>query len=249
MTMETTKVPIHSLEIVESRSSPATSFDEERASESTLLLPSTKPSHRFLAALPRLVVFTLAIWGFLSLLATVTHHIKPGRANIDVYRPDTLPGDYNHCDCGTTIAEARSKGCKYDSMGAAWLPEYCWDEELTTRFEQSGTEPDKSWPYYADANGTRRISIDEIAALGKGSFYATRYWHVSHCLFYWEKYVRMRETGAVMEARFDRAKHTQHCRKLALKRNADPDLLVEVEVSLLQQRMADSWSLTSGRWS
>ena len=46
------------------------------------------------------------------------------------------------------------------------------------------------------------------------------------------RYVRMRDTGKVMEARFDRAKHTQHCRKLALKRGADPDLLIAVEVSL-----------------
>jgi hypothetical protein len=46
------------------------------------------------------------------------------------------------------------------------------------------------------------------------------------------RYVRMRDTGKVMEARFDRAKHTQHCRKLALKRGADPELLIKVEVSL-----------------
>ena len=40
----------------------------------------------------------------------------------------------------------------------------------------------------------------------------------------------MRDTGKVMEERFDRTKHTQHCRKLALKRNVDPDLLIAVEV-------------------
>jgi hypothetical protein len=185
--MEASKVPFHSLEISDSNQSPTTSFDEERASESTLPFPYSKPGNRFLAAIPRIVVFTLAIWGFLSLLSTIAHHTNPRKENLDVYRPSTLPIDYNLCDCGNTIAEARSKGCQYDSMGAAWLPKYCRDEELTSKFEQSGTEPDKSWPYYADANGTRRISIDEIAALGKGSFYATRYWHVSHCLFYWEK--------------------------------------------------------------
>jgi hypothetical protein len=54
------------------------------------------------------------------------------------------------------------------------------------------------------------------------------------------RYVRMRNTGAVMEARFDRAKHTQHCRKLALKKNANPDLLIEVEVSPLQQHVPTS---------
>lgn len=63
------------------------------------------------------------------------------------------------------------------------------------------------------------------------------------------RYVRMRNTGAVMEARFDRAKHTQHCRKLALKKNANPDLLIEVEVSSLEQRVSTFWVLTSYRWS
>lgn len=46
------------------------------------------------------------------------------------------------------------------------------------------------------------------------------------------RYVRMRDTGKVMEERFDRTKHTQHCRKLALKRGADPDLLIAVEVGV-----------------
>ncbi|KAF2128708.1 hypothetical protein P153DRAFT_386821 [Dothidotthia symphoricarpi CBS 119687] len=227
--MEASKVPSHSLEISES-SFPLISFDEERASETTLPFLHPKPGHRLLAAIPRLVVVAFAIWGFLSLLVTLTQNITPGKVALDIYRPTTLPTNYNLCDCGTTIAEARSRGCKYDSMGASWLPKYCRDEELTAEFEQSGTEPDNTWPYYADANGTHRISIDEIAASGKGSFYATRYWHVAHCLFYWEKYVRMRQTGAVMEARFDSEKHTQHCRKLALKKNANPDLLIEVEV-------------------
>ncbi|KAF1361952.1 hypothetical protein EJ07DRAFT_50489, partial [Lizonia empirigonia] len=178
--------------------------------------PRKERHHRLLSWAPRLVVILLAIWGFLSLLVTISHHSTVSRS-YDIYRPATLPKDYNHCDCGSTDAEARAKGCKYDSMGAAWLPGYCRDDELTAIFERSGTELDGSWPYYADINGTHRISIEEISSSGRGSFYATRYWHVAHCLFYWEKYVRMRQTGAVMEARFDRVKHTQHCRKLALK--------------------------------
>lgn len=56
----------------------------------------------------------------------------------------------------------------------------------------------------------------------------------------------MRDTGAVMEARFDRVKHTQHCRKLALKRNADPDLLIAVEVSY--SILEITGFLTTTRW-
>lgn len=56
----------------------------------------------------------------------------------------------------------------------------------------------------------------------------------------------MRDTGAVMEARFDRVKHTKYCRNLALKRNADPDLLIAVEVSYSTREITSF--LTTTRW-
>ena len=87
----------------------------------------------------------------------------------------------------STVAKARAKGCKYDSIGAAWLPDYYRDDELTFTFTQSGIETDSSSTYFADADGTQRISIEDIASLDKDGFYATRYWYVAHCLFYWEK--------------------------------------------------------------
>lgn len=227
--MDRSKISYHSLKSSESADTPESlSSSSEPDLEDATPFPGSKPPYRLLSLLSRLVVVIFAIWGFLSVLATITQHLRA--QDVDVYRPATLPAAYNHCACGSTVAEARARGCKYDSMGAAWLPEYCRDDELTAAFARAGTEPDGAWPYFADANGTRRVSVEGIAEMGRGSFYATRYWHVAHCLFYWEKYVRMRDTGKVMEARFDRAKHTQHCRKLALKRGADPDLLIAVEV-------------------
>ncbi|KAF1952034.1 hypothetical protein CC80DRAFT_392314, partial [Byssothecium circinans] len=155
-------------------------------------------------------------------------------SRIDVYRPSTFPADYNLCSCGTTITQARANNCKYDSMAAAWLPAYCRDDALTTEFERSGPGPNGEWPYYADANGTIPLSIEEIGLLGESQigFWARRDWHVAHCLWYWEKYVRMRDTGAVMERKFDRTKHVRHCRHLALKEGAEPQKLVEVWVAM-----------------
>lgn len=54
------------------------------------------------------------------------------------------------------VTKARAKGCKYDSIGAAWLPDYYRDDELTFTFAQSGMELDGSWTYFADADGTQR---------------------------------------------------------------------------------------------
>lgn len=184
--MDRSQISYHSLkssELVDIPSSISSSSSHDL--EDSTPFPPSKPPHRILSLLSRLVVVTFAIWGFLSLLATITQHLRV--QDYDIYHPATLPTDYNHCNCGSTIAEARSKGCKYDSMGAAWLPDYCRDDDLTSTFARAGTEPDGSWPYYADANGTQRVSVEGIAAMGRGNFYATRYWHVAHCLFYWEK--------------------------------------------------------------
>jgi len=206
-------------------------------SKDALARSSRSRQNRCLTAASRLFIVLLALWGFLSALVQISHHLKPP---IDIYRPSTFPPEYNLCDCGSTIVQARSKDCKYDSMATAWLPKYCRDDELTAEFERSGPGPNGEWPYYADVNGTIPISIEEIGMLGEGerSFWALRDWHVAHCMWYWEKYVRMRDTGAVMERRFDRAKHTRHCRHLALKRDVDHDLLIEVPV-VMSSRIDD----------
>lgn len=217
---------------------PAATDDSADAEVAKELLHESKNNQKKpLFTTARVGLCALAVWGLLSALVQAFHYFRPP---IDVYRPSTFPSDYNLCDCGSTIAEARSKGCKYDSMATAWLPAYCRDDELTAEFERSGPGPNGSWPYYADANGTIPITLEQIGLLGEGerSFWAPRDWHLAHCMWYWEKYVRMRDTGAVMERRFDRAKHTRHCRHLALKKEVNHDLLIEVPV-VMDSRIDD----------
>lgn len=119
-TMQASKTAYQSLKTLESTTSSSTSFDEEHAPGNILPYQTTKRSYRLLSLLPRLVVILFAIWGFLSLLITVDHGVKP--RSTDVYRPATFPKNYSHCDCGSTVAEARAKGCKYDSMGQHGCP-------------------------------------------------------------------------------------------------------------------------------
>lgn len=155
-----------------------------------------------------------------------------------MYRPDTLSPGLNLCDCGKDTREARAKGCVYDSLAAAWLPHYCRDDELTAEFDRAGPGPDGAWSYFADEQGTIPMNKSQIAALGdtEGAFWCTREWHVAHCLFYWEKYWRMRDTGIVMEKRFDYKEHIHHCRHLALKKQPDHRVLVKVNV-LMNSRL------------
>lgn len=91
------------------------------------------------------------------------------------------------CDCGRNTAEARSLGCKYDSLAAAWLPEHCHDDELTAEFERSGDGPNGTWTYWADTRHTQVLTLDEIAAIAdkpEKRFHMSKHWHVVHCIFF-----------------------------------------------------------------
>ncbi|KAJ3497294.1 hypothetical protein NLG97_g2018 [Lecanicillium saksenae] len=199
-----------------------------------------KGSRNLLRIIIHAVVMLLAFWGAFSMSISLLqpHKIRqwldfPSRSQSpNPYYPETLPQGLNICDCGKTTREALSRDCVYDSLAAAWLPPYCRDAELTSEFEVSGPGREGQWPYYADEAGTIPITIPEIAALGEisGTFWALREWHVAHCLFYWQKYTRMRDTGIIMEQRFDHIAHVRHCQSMALKPKPTHSVLVEVDV-------------------
>lgn len=190
-------------------------------------LPSLR---QYLPAVIRIFVYLLAGWGVFSLYRG-TRWSQPTR---DVYRPDTLPVGLNLCDCGSTVDEALSRDCVYDALSAAWLPPYCRDDELTAEFERAGPGADGAWTYYLDENATIPLTKAEIGALGEtgGSFWASSEWHLAHCVFNWQKLVRMRDTGAVMETRYDSLMHAKHCSRLLLGPTRHYAFLIEVPVMM-----------------
>ncbi|KAF4587168.1 hypothetical protein GQ602_003861 [Ophiocordyceps camponoti-floridani] len=194
---------------------------------------------RRLHSVGHVVVFLLASWGLIALCLEIAQRITSQQwlfrsETPDPYHPETLEPGRNSCHCGNTIKEALSLGCVYDTMATAWLPPYCRDEKLTAEFDRSGPGPEGQWSYFADKAGTVPLSTAEMARLGEtdGSFWASRDWHIVHCLFYWQKYIRMRETGVIMEQRFDTIHHVKHCSRLI--RNPVPDhfFLIEVPVRM-----------------
>ncbi|KAM4064469.1 hypothetical protein HRG_005162 [Hirsutella rhossiliensis] len=205
--------------------------------------PKTSRKHaksrktRRLYTTTQVTVYFLAAWGFVSLCLEAAQRIltePPLAAKPDPYHPETLALDLNICDCGTTIAEALSRDCIYDTMATAWLPPYCRDEELTAEFDRAGPGPEGAWSYFADANGTIPLNKTQMGELGEtgGTFWASRNWHIAHCVFYWQKYWRIRKTGRVMEKRFDTLAHVKHCSRLILNPMPDHFFLLEVPVTM-----------------
>ncbi|KJZ78575.1 hypothetical protein HIM_01966 [Hirsutella minnesotensis 3608] len=182
----------------------------------------------------RIAMWILAGWGLYSLSSTIITAAvapQPRAATQDTPRPAQL-SELKLCKCGQTVAEAESLDCLYDSLATSWLPPHCRDDATTAEFDRSG--PGGRWAYYADENGTVELTMADLGRLGEtgGAFWSSREWHVAHCAFYWLKARRARETGIVVEARFDTVEHVRHCSRMIRSPAPVGVYLIEVPVRM-----------------
>ncbi len=142
----------------------------------------------------KLAIFGLALYG-LNCLSLETSNFLKGIAKPAV------------CNCGSSISEAKSKNCKFDSLATSWLPPACRDDELTADFERSGPLVGGSWPYYKDLRKTHLLSVEDLANMadnesGNRTYYMTTEWFIARCLFYWRKMERAERLGTTIERSF-----------------------------------------------
>ncbi|KAF1736524.1 hypothetical protein CRV24_002130 [Beauveria bassiana] len=124
------------------------------------------------------------------------------------------PTPLGTCNCGTSVAEARAMGCKYDALSSAWLPARCIDEELSREFEMAGPGPSGRWSYWKDINLTEELSVSELgdyADVSGFEYHTTQEWHFVHCIFYWRKQYRSRYNHIWVEPRYNSEHHINHC--------------------------------------
>ena len=133
------------------------------------------------------------------------------------------------CNCGNSTSEAKSRGCKFDSLATAWLPSACRDDELTAEFEGSGPLENGSWPYYKDLRKEHLISVEDLASMADDengrTYYVTSEWFLARCLFYWRKMERAESRGTTIEKSFldtsidgHDISNWHHCSDVYLKR-------------------------------
>lgn len=165
------------------------------------------PSRKAFLSLPHLRIFKdlllylFAVWGLISL----SMHLHTAY-RLRIYSKG--------CDCGSSVAEAISLGCKFDGLAMAWLPEHCRDDELTAEFETQGDGPNGTWVYYADTKHTVVVDRETVAAMGDDltmRVHMNERWHAVHCVYYWMKLYRTRFTGKIVEPRSDTEGHIKHC--------------------------------------
>ncbi|KAH8819349.1 hypothetical protein F5884DRAFT_825911 [Xylogone sp. PMI_703] len=148
-------------------------------------------------------------------------------------RSTRVPND-DVCNCGKSIAEALSRGCKYSQMAPAWLPPACTDDELDRKYATMGNGPNGGYHYWADFNRTKPLTADQVAQFGdtRDYFFADSYWHFQHCLYYWEKTHRIVQgmSKAYLEPRMGTMDHVHHCSMVLL--NEDHNGTISSQVGM-----------------
>jgi hypothetical protein len=203
-----------SQEVMEQYSSAPTLYQRLRLSPfvKSNTAPKRALSGTVIGTVKDLVIYTLAFWGLLSSLFQVTN-----LHNLRAHNPPVHAERLTGCDCGKSVEEAVSLGCKFDALSMAWLPEHCRDDELTAEFDTVGDGPNGTWLYFADTEHKTLVDVSRVAAMGddpSARVHMDKTWHRVHCVYYWLKLFRTRENGKIIEPRSDTEGHIRHCGKV-----------------------------------
>lgn len=189
------------------------------------------PIRRCLIILVKLLLVLFAVIGTFSIPFLSSSFLRYIHSPSERFEPSLYPS----CSCGgTTVAEAKARGCIFTPLSIAWLPPHCIDMELSNDFDKQGPGPNGEWDYWADENMTRRLTREETGMLADydGVFYATQDWHVTHCLYTWQKHYRSKWTGVTIERRSNGLDHIGHCGGVFRIRGGLQDLATVAGIAL-----------------
>ncbi|KAH6659514.1 hypothetical protein BKA67DRAFT_666304 [Truncatella angustata] len=116
--------------------------------------------------------------------------------------------------CGSTPGEATARGCHFDVISFCWLPDECYDAELSQEFDN---ENQLEW--FLDPNRTEPLSHDEIMTGKYTGLYVNWEYHVRHCTAMWKKMHRaiMGDLGnRAIDGYIGSYEHTEHCEQMLI---------------------------------
>lgn len=116
-------------------------------------------------------------------------------------------------DCGYTADQAREKGCVFDVMMQLWTPKDCFDGVLSDRFLEVG-----NWTWYADPEASRAFTLEEMRKGEHDAVYVAQDYHITHCIYAWEKLVRAMRNQDPLIMELISYDHVIHCRHKTLQR-------------------------------
>ncbi|KXH46449.1 hypothetical protein CNYM01_08479 [Colletotrichum nymphaeae SA-01] len=128
--------------------------------------------------------------------------------------------------CGRTPADAKKRGCRFDVISFCWLPEECFDAELTRDFQDAN-----NLEWFRDPNRTEPLTLDQIMSGEHTGLYVNWEYHMRRCTAMWKKMHRaIIRTGGLGKGAIDsyigHYEHTTHCEHMLLAgRNIAPEVI------------------------
>ncbi|KAH8427482.1 uncharacterized protein LDX57_005195 [Aspergillus melleus] len=119
-----------------------------------------------------------------------------------------------HTPCGSTPSEARKAGCHFDVISFCWLPDACYDAELSRQFDD-----ENKLEWYLDPNRTLPLSHQDIMTGEYTGVYVNWEYHLRHCTAMWKKMHRAVLGSGGREAidgYIGVYEHTKHCEMMLL---------------------------------
>ncbi|OAP59429.1 hypothetical protein AYL99_06727 [Fonsecaea erecta] len=126
---------------------------------------------------------------------------------------DSTPPKDEIQNCGYTPDEARARGCVFDVMMQLWTPAACFDEPLSNRFLEVG-----NWTWYADPSASHIFTLEEMRKGEHDAVYVAQDYHITHCIYAWEKLVRSMRNQQPLITELISYDHVIHCRHKTLQR-------------------------------
>ncbi|KAH7555672.1 hypothetical protein BM1_07295 [Bipolaris maydis] len=142
---------------------------------------------------------------------------SPYKDESSLYKGASAPGGIpspSHAEswpkCGSTPAEAKSLGCKFDILSFAWQLPACYDEKIMDEFLA-----EKDWVFYREPNGTSPVSRD-VALQRELDLFVTQEYRRTHCMYTWRQMHRAFTIQKHIDSHLNDYYHTLHCHHVML---------------------------------
>ncbi|KAE8152274.1 hypothetical protein BDV25DRAFT_138089 [Aspergillus avenaceus] len=204
------RLPLHKQEIDPEDDKTEPLMRDTSDYEATTTPKNNHKSHTrpFLLSLPALttIILTSLLLGALA-LTTIT------LLNPAIRKALQQPPKKLHKPCGSTPSEARKAGCNFDVISFCWLPDACYDAELSRQFDD-----ENRLEWFLDANRTLPLAHDEIMSGEYTGLYVNWEYHLRHCTAMWKKMHRAVLGGGrdAVDGYIGVYEHTEHCEKMLL---------------------------------
>ncbi|PQE16817.1 Major facilitator superfamily transporter protein [Rutstroemia sp. NJR-2017a BBW] len=125
--------------------------------------------------------------------------------------------------CGNSSSEAKARGCHFDVLSFCWVPDQCFDRELTEKFRKAGP-----WVFYTDMNKTASVSEEQFGS-DTQPVYLTNKLHKTHCAYNILRFHKALTEGRMVHKE-DVLTHTEHCSQVLTRINDPDDIEVRAKI-------------------